>query len=86
MEEIKLVQLNNEKRVEILKKLGYGVNSEGYVIKDSTKKEVICKYSGEKVHINTAAILPGSLLVINANPLTMAEYFVEIDSQNGKDL
>lgn len=79
MSELKLVQLNNEDRIKALDKLGFELNSEGFVIKKSTKKEVMCKYSGEKVHINTAAILPGSLLIINATPLTMAEYFAEQD-------
>ena len=77
MADLKLVQLSNEDRIKALSKLGYIINEEGYVIDKSTKKEVRCKYSEEKVHINTAAILPGSLLVINATPLTMAEYFVE---------
>lgn len=78
MTELKLVQLNNGDRIKALNKLGYTLDEEGYVL-NSKKKEVICKYSKERVHINTAAILPGSILVINATPLTMAEYFAEQD-------
>ena len=74
-----LVRLNNEDRLVVLKKLGYELNDVGYVISSKTKKELICKYSGEKIHINNAAILPGSVIIINANPLTMAEYFIEGD-------
>lgn len=77
MADIQLFQLDNEKRVQILEKLGYEVDNDGYVIDKQTKKEVICKYSKEKVHINTAAILPGSVIIINATPLTMAEYFID---------
>lgn len=82
MAELNLVQLDNEKRVQVLRKIGYDINEEGFIIENKTKKEVICIYSGEKVHINTAAILPGSLKIINANPVTMAEYFIDLDNQN----
>ena len=67
MAQINLVQLNNNKRFLALQKLGYDLDEEGYVI-DGSQKGVICKYSEEKVHINTAAILPGSIIVINATP------------------
>ncbi len=82
MAELNLIQLNNEKRLQILRKLGYDIDEQGFIIKIETKKGVICEYGGEKVHINTVAILPGSLKIINANPLTMAEYFMDIDNQN----
>lgn len=82
MEEITLVQTNNDNRTQILNKLGYDINDEGYVIESGTKKEVICKYAGGKVHINTAAILPGSVTIINANPITMAEYFLDKEEQD----
>lgn len=81
MPEKKLFQLDNVERYEVLKKLGYELDDTGFVIEQGTKKEVICKYSGKKVHINLAAILPGSALVINATPLTMAKYFVEYDHE-----
>ncbi|MBU4393361.1 MAG: hypothetical protein KJ920_13080 [Actinobacteria bacterium] len=82
MAELNLIQLDNEKRLEILNKLGYNIDEGGYIIDILTKKEVICKYGGEKVHINTVAILPGSLAIINANPVTMAEYFMDMDNQD----
>ena len=77
MTETKLIQLNNNERVQVLEKLGYYVDNEGFIKNKKTKKEVICKYNGEKVHINIAAILPGSALIINATPVSMAQYFVE---------
>jgi len=76
---IQLVQLDNEKRILALQKLGYNINDEGFVYDEGDGKEVICKYSKEKVHINTAAILPGSVIIINATPETMAQYFLDID-------
>ena len=78
MVQINLVQLDNDKRLLALKKLGYNLDDNGYVIDTNNEnKEVICKYSEERVHINTAAILPGSIVVINATPETMAQYFLD---------
>ena len=82
MEDIQLIQLNNDERTLALKKLGYGVDSKGYVINLKKKEEVICKYSKEKVHINKAAILPSSLLVINATLVTMTEYFLDTHNKD----
>lgn len=76
---ISLIQLNNNNRILALQKLGYEVNDNGFVYEKSNGKEVICKYSKEKVHINTAAILPGSVIIINATPETMAQYFLDIE-------
>lgn len=76
---ISLVQMDNRKRILALGKLGFGINDEGYVYNSATKKEVMCIYSKERVHINTAALLPGSVKIINATPTTMAQYFLETD-------
>ncbi len=78
MSQISLIQMDNNKRLLALQKLGYDLNNNGYVIDtNNDNKEVICKYSKEKVHINTAAILPGSVIIINATPETMAQYFLD---------
>ena len=74
--DIKLLQAGNDDRIKILEKLGYKIDSEGYVL-EKNKKRAICKYSDKNIHINNAAILPGSVVVINANLLTMSQYFVE---------
>ncbi len=76
MASLELIELNVSERVKALERLGYLLNNEGYVLgKDN--KEITCDYTKEKVHIKTAAILPGSLLIINATPLSMARYFIE---------
>lgn len=74
---ISLLQSSTDTRIKVLKKLGYSINSKGYVIDSITKEPLICIYSEENVHIDTAAILPGSTLIINANNLTMSQYFLE---------
>ena len=76
---ISLIQMDNQKRVLALNKIGFEINDDGYVYNSATKKEVMCIYSKERVHINTAALLPGSVKIVNATPTTMAEYFLETD-------
>ena len=76
MPNIELVELNISQRLKVLEKLGYSIDEQGYIL-DKDNRELICNYSEERVHIKTAAILPGSLLIINATPLTMAKYFIE---------
>jgi len=78
MGQISLIQMDNNNRLLALQRLGYDLDDKGYVLDTNNgNKEVICKYSKEKVHINTAAILPGSVIVINATPETMAQYFLD---------
>lgn len=77
MAKITLLQLDNDKRLQVLEKLGYSIDNDGFVVSKKTKKEVVCKYTNEKIHINTAAILPGSHMIVNATPMSMAQYFVE---------
>jgi hypothetical protein len=79
MGELQLVQLDNGRRITVLKKLGYSLNENGYIVDNQTKKEIICKYSKEHVHISNAAILPGSVIIINATPENMAQYFLDIE-------
>ncbi len=76
MASLELIELNVSERVKALERLGYSLNNEGYVL-DKDNKEITCDYTNERVHIKTAAILPGSLLIINATPLSMARYFIE---------
>ncbi|MBI5797391.1 hypothetical protein HZA98_00620 [Candidatus Woesearchaeota archaeon] len=76
MTRTELVELDLKDRKKALELLGYSISTDGFVL-DENFKEVICKYTKEKVHIKYAAILPGSLLIINATPLSMANYFLD---------
>ncbi len=65
-----------EFRLELLKSLGYGVDVEGvYVTKDG--EQVIDKYIDKPVRFDNMAIFPGSTIVIDDNPLSVAAYFEE---------
>ncbi len=74
---ISLLQTSVETRLKVLKKLGFTIDNEGYVIDSKTQEILKCVYGDDSVHIESAAILPGSTLIINANLLTMSQYFLE---------
>lgn len=74
---ISLLKSDVETREKVLDKLGYSVNDEGYVLYKRSGENLFCRYSEEPVHIDTAAILPGSIIIINANILTMSQYFLD---------
>ena len=75
-EELNLFEMpTNSKRV-LLQALDHYVDKQGYVM-DELGKRVICRYTHEEVHIEKAAILKGSTIIINANPFTLSQYMEE---------
>ena len=75
MEFIELNGIPPELKRELLKKLGYDIDNEGYVTKDG--KRVIDKYADKPVKFSNIAILPGSTVAIDDNPVSIASYFEE---------
>ena len=71
------ISLDYDRKVILLNALGYGVDREGYIIEEDTKKRVVCKYTNKYVKINGASILPGSTVIINTSPVTLSEYIEE---------
>ena len=75
--DIELLDLDDEEKKIFLEALGYGVNDEGKVIKSETNKPAICPYSEREIEFRNASILPGSVLVMNTNATTIAEYLTK---------
>lgn len=74
---LELVTIKNapkEVRLRLLKALGYDVDKEGvYVTKDG--KPAIDQYVKKPVRFGNMAILPGSTVVLDDNPVSIASYF-----------
>ena len=75
MEYIQLSDIPEELRVELLRELGY--ETDGTFIYDSEGNIVYDKYTGDPVFFDNMAILPGSVIIIDSNPLSFAEYLEE---------
>lgn len=75
MELISLRQVSPKAKIALLKELGYGsdgkfvTSPDGSILKD--------RYTFEPVRLDNMLILPGSTVIIDENPLSIANYFEE---------
>jgi hypothetical protein len=75
LELITLKDMSREFKVLLLKELGLGVDGDGYVTKEGHR--VLDKYIEQPVRLDNMAIFPGSSIVLDDNPLSIALYFDE---------
>jgi len=75
MELISLKEIPTDAKVALLKELGYGA-ARGYVL-DGEGKQLRDRYIDVPVTIENMLILPGSAIVIDNNPLSIANYLEE---------
>ncbi|MFH0906599.1 MAG: hypothetical protein V1824_04660 [archaeon] len=75
MDTVILKNLPLDIRVLILKELGY--NTDGIYVVDSNNNKVIDKYISEPVKIDNMIILPGSTIILDDNPVSIACYLDE---------
>lgn len=76
MELISVKEAPKEFKVALLKALSYDVDKDGFVI-DSNGKRVIDEYVDRPVRLENMAIFPGSTIVMDDNPLSIASYIEE---------
>jgi hypothetical protein len=76
MEIISLKNVSIKSKEALLKELGY--KSDGvFVLQSDGKKQHLDKYTGDPVKVSNMAILPGSTIVIDDNPVSIASYLEE---------
>ena len=75
METISLKEISKESKIALLEVLGY--SSDGNFIFDDRGKKVFDQYINEAVRIENMLILPGSTLILDDNPLSIAAYIEE---------
>jgi hypothetical protein len=75
MELVSLKQMPREAKVALLKELGF--DSDGTFVLDANGEQVLDKYIEQPVKLDNMLILPGSTVIIDNNPLSIAAYFEE---------
>ncbi len=76
MELLAIKTAPKEFRIELLRSLGYDVDADSiYVTKNG--EQVIDKYIDKPVRLDNMAIFPGSEIILDDNPLSIASYFEE---------
>jgi hypothetical protein len=74
MEFVSLKQVSRDSKIALLRALEY--DSDGvYVMKEG--ETVRDRYTDENVTVDNMLILPGSTIIIDENPLSIASYFEE---------
>jgi len=72
---ISMKHMPKEVKIELLKKLGY--KSDGIFVLDTNGKKILDKYTEEPIRINNMAILPGSEIILDNNPLSISSFLEE---------
>jgi hypothetical protein len=75
MEFFSLKNISIKSKIALLKALDY--KSDGVFVLNKDKSKVIDRYTKEPVKINNMAILPGSTIIIDDNPVSIASYLEE---------
>lgn len=72
---VQLKNVNYNSKLMLLRELGY--NSDGTYVLDNSGKQVADKYLEQPVTIENMIILPGSTVILDDNPLSIALYMEE---------
>jgi len=75
MELVSLQKMPKEAKLGLLKELGFG--SDGKFVLDSEGKKVKDPYINEEVMLSNMLIFPGSAIILDNNPLSIALYIEE---------
>lgn len=75
MELISIKDMPKEVKINILKELGYG--SDGKFVLDSNGNKVKDKYVDVEIMLSNMLIFPGSTVILDNNPLSVAAYMDE---------
>lgn len=75
VELISIKNLSTADKVFLLKELGY--NSDGIFVTDKMGVKIYDRYIDEPVRINNMLIFPGSTIILDDNPLSIASYLEE---------
>lgn len=75
VETISLKELSKNNKILLLKELGF--NSDGIYVLDNKGNKIKDKYIDVDVTIDNMLILPGSTIIIDNNPLSIASYLEE---------
>lgn len=70
---ISIKHLSKDTKIELLKGLGYG--SDGTFVLDDKGEKHLDRYINEPIKIDHMIILPGSAIVLDDNPISIASYF-----------
>ena len=72
---ISMKSMPKEVKIELLRELGY--ESDGIFVLEKNGQKHLDRYIGEFINLDNMVILPGSTIVLDNNPLSIASYLEE---------
>jgi len=72
---LSIKDMSKEFKIFLVKELGF--NSDGTYVQDEKGEKILDRYTNEPVKLDNMAILPGSTIVLDNNPLSIASYLEE---------
>lgn len=76
MELVSLKSLSKQSKIQLLSALDLGVDKNGFVV-GLDGKQILDKYIEKPVLVENMVIFPGSTIVLDDNPLSIASYIEE---------
>lgn len=73
METLSLKDVSKETKIMLLRELGY--DSDGIFVFKSNGEKLKDEYIDDAIKVDNMLILPGSCLILDNNPLSIASYF-----------
>ena len=72
---ISIKEMPKKIKIELIKKLGY--DSDGTYVLDKNGKKLLDKYLGIPIKLNNMFIFPGSTIILDNNPISIASFLEE---------
>jgi len=77
MKDFQFQELTDEEKKILLSAFNYNVDEDGNIIDSTLNEKVISKTSKNPINIKNVALLGGSLIVTDSDPLTLSRYLRE---------
>lgn len=74
---ISLKDMPNDLKIMLLRELGY--NSDGIFVLDKKGEKCTDRYTNEPIRLDNMAILPGSTIILDNNPLSISSFLEEFE-------
>jgi hypothetical protein len=83
MEEFKFEELTDTEKKILLSAFDHSVNENREIIDSQLKEKVLSNINNRPLTLDNAALLPGSLKVVDSNPISISKYLREEIEKDG---
>lgn len=70
-------ELGKDEKEILLNAFGYELDEDGFILDAQLKEKLVSKSLGKEMHVDSVALTPGSLKIIDASPISMSRFLRE---------